>query len=1529
MPHLSDLHQELHSRCAQENIQYPGRIQSHGALLAGEMKNFRITHYSENLNQFLPDLPAEILGCGLDQIFPSLGKEQFKPDQHQTLIHSRASGESDLVISCHCRNDRWYVQLEKKPLDSSPEAEIHLNAHHVMTLCSQTGLRDLQEKAVDIFRELLGYHRVMLYRFAENWDGEVVAESTADQRNEFLGLHFPATDIPPQARDLYHREAYRMLVDAEAEPVIIRQAEFAPALEMTNCVLRAISPIHCEYLGHMGVRASFILGLKINQKLWGLIACHHPNPFLIDVSKRQKAEALGAVLAAQIKSIELTEKITLRNQARKQLVQLSLEIRGDTDAETAFRLHGKRLLGAVKATGIALLGDNLQETSGSTPPEKILAGLYHWLGRLPGPSSTQAWTEPPLDRASPKNWPQDFPGILAVPMNTSGETFWLVFFRREWVQTITWAGNPQATVSIDDENKLHPRNSFRQWREKRRGKAQPWSEGQIRYAEQAAQLLLNAQLASDRLVARQQARQAQEESARLALITRHIRSTVIITGPDRCIQWVNPAFERDSGYSLAECIGRNPRFLQGKNTDPATVAAIGSALAGEKPFTGEILNYNKSGKPYWIGLEIVPCYDDRKVLLGYVGLQTDITFRKRQEEERQQWIAELKQQNDFLRIAGDLARLGHWEIFADQRPPVWSDTTYHIFGYPVGHQVTFEDGYHLHHPEDRSALDGILKNTFATGEPFVFESRIVRPDGRLVWIRAQGIAVSDQDGRVTSIRGAVQDISDYKKIEESLRHREESLRTILEAIPSAIFLKDAEGRLLYVNAVGKQLTNWDTIQWVGLTEQEIARSLPAYRPIAEASIRSDQVAWQEGKRIFLEEAFLMEEGKEAFFETIKVPLFQDDGSRRGLVAVVSEVTAQRQATQAIDRERALFAAGPVAVMIWRNEPGWPVAYVSKNIKNLLGYRPEELTNERFHYNDIIHPDDREAIVQDVQEKLEQRTPLYEQSYRLLHRDGTYRWFFDVTRPEYTPDGTCSMIRGYLLDQTPLREAVSALQQRDDAFARMVKHVPGMLFSYSQQSEDLRTFSFISQGVYNLFGFSDRDEINQESLLAKIHPEDLPGLEKILKEEKHLTQWTHEMRFHHPEKGERWLHVTSSRDSTESETPVWYGYCFDITERKVTEARVLHESKREAIERLAGGIAHDFNNYLNVLGVSAEMLRNMPNLPDKAERMAKNIGRGVDSAAAVARQLLAFSKEQPIHLEPIKLDTFIRECVTFATRGTPVQSFYDNDDPNLTVQADPNLLQQAIFNLVINACEAMDNRGQVMIQIRSEPHRGKVIVRVADTGPGIPQAVRDLIFEPYYSSKATGSGLGLFVVQSILRRLGGEVKLDQSVQQGATFVLELPLEIDDPKDRPLPDQPQDHLPVDATVQPETDPRTFHLLVLEDDPEQRLALEQFFATLEVSADFFEDGDILLKKAPEYQNHGVRLIALLDITLPGVLGGLDIIVELRQKLPQARLFLMSGYSSEWVENEGRVAGLEVGFIAKPYRLRELRKRLFAENQ
>ena len=228
-------------------------------------------------------------------------------------------------------------------------------------------------------RRLTGFDRVMVYRFAPDWSGEVVAEAVGDGVKSYLGTHFPASDIPKQARELYTRKLLGFIPDVTYSPVPLLAFKEEPPLEMGQCVLRSVSPIHREYLRNMEVAATLTISLVIRGKLWGMIACHHGKPWSRPFAVRQDCQFLGQVTAAQIGGCEAAATQTYRFKRTEMLAKLLEQISATGDFARGLTRRQPNLLDFIESTGAAVLFDDVCLSVGSVPNDSVLIKLRDWL----------------------------------------------------------------------------------------------------------------------------------------------------------------------------------------------------------------------------------------------------------------------------------------------------------------------------------------------------------------------------------------------------------------------------------------------------------------------------------------------------------------------------------------------------------------------------------------------------------------------------------------------------------------------------------------------------------------------------------------------------------------------------------------------------------------------------------------------------------------------------------------------------------------------------------------------------------------------------------------------------------------------------------------------------------------------------------------------------------------------------------------------------------------------------------------------
>jgi PAS domain S-box-containing protein len=380
---------------------------------------------------------------------------------------------------------------------------------------------------------------------------------------------------------------------------------------------------------------------------------------------------------------------------------------------------------------------------------------------------------------------------------------------------------------------------------------------------------------------------------------------------------------------------------------------------------------------------------------------------------------------------------------------------------------------------------------------------------------------------------------------------------------------------------------------------------------------------------------------------------------------------------------------------------------------------------------------------------------------------------------------------------------------------------------------------------------------------------------------------------------------------------------DVTTRKQAEAEFLRTQKLESLGVLAGGIAHDFNNLLTgVLGnlsLGAELAGEHVEL----RRCLADAERASLRARELTTQLLTFSRGgQPVK-RPISLATVLEESTRFGVRGSAVRCDLHVSSELRTVSADPGQLAQVVDNLVINAVQAMPTGGAILVradnvdlaadEVAGLPPGPYVRVDVADSGPGIPEALWSRIFDPYFTTKKTGSGLGLAVAYSIVRNHGGALQLEPRRGEGATFVIHLPAVGGSAEP--------------TRARPEASPlRPAKVLVMDDERLVRNVALRCLRQLGFQGVATCDGEEAIAAFAAARASGAPFdLVILDLTVPGGLGGIEALPRLRALDPNVRVIVSSGYSVDAVTAEHRKHGFD-GVLPKPYRLEELRAALHA---
>ena len=653
------------TNCERELIHLAGSIQPHGLLLALREPDLRIVQASANVPQLL-GVQVERL---LRQSVAELGG-----DIHARLL-SACAGEADLAepapLRCQLQlgttlrdfegtlhrvtdaGGRRFLLLEIEPVGHANVMveTVHLSGGQLREMLglaverfsAASAVGTLADSIVRCFRDMLGYDRVMVYKFDPDGHGKIIAEARDPRLDSLLGHHYPATDIPQRARELYLRNRLRVLVDVHYEPSPLVPPRLPGAdedLDMSMCQLRSMSPLHLQYLKNMGVTATLVVSLVREGKLWGLIACHHYSPRNLRFAVRAAADLLAEVAATRIAAIENYAHAQVAIQVRRLEQRLIEATSTEGDWRLALFRNPRTVLQPLDATGAALFHEGELLTAGEAPSTAELRALMQWIdtqtfdGLFSCSSVSKA--EPDLDTLTPTA-----SGVLAVKLSSTKPDY-LMWFRKEQLLSVTWAGDPSKPMVANNPLELSPRSSFAAWSEIVRGTALPWSNSELALGRAFGASLVDiiVQINAVRLLI------AEHQLAQVRATVGSSVEPVVISDSNGRALFANDAFAALLGATSPPALVHLPALF----AQPDHVRKVLVSLSQERQaWRGELDLLLADGTSLAVAVraEVVPARDGS--VLGFFLIFDDLTHSKRATAARRHLEQSLSRVDDVTK----------------------------------------------------------------------------------------------------------------------------------------------------------------------------------------------------------------------------------------------------------------------------------------------------------------------------------------------------------------------------------------------------------------------------------------------------------------------------------------------------------------------------------------------------------------------------------------------------------------------------------------------------------------------------------------------------------------------------------------------------------------------------------------------------------------------------------------------------------------------------------------------------------------
>lgn len=478
-------------------------IQPYGMLLVIQATDYRIIQVSGNITEALGLEPPDVVDTLLSDYVPETQMKELQRKLDEGLVNKlpftlTVSGKTtpkDYLAVIHLSGEALLLEMEAL---GQPDAEntfinIYQQLKYAMAAINAAPtIRATCEAAARQLKALSGYDKVMVYQFDKDWNGTVVAEAQEPGMESYLGLTFPASDIPRQARAMYLDNPYRMIPNRDYVPVslypVINPLTNA-FTDLSGCNLRSVPAVHLEYMKNMNIMTSMSCRILKDGQLWGLFSCHHRTAYQLSYEGRALFELLSDVIAARIVSLyykEEGDEYTKLHDVHTRLVEQVY-----TAGNLTRGLLGKEtnVLQLLNASGAALMHGGQLETIGRVPDRNALKDLFLW---LQSSESNQVTQEPNLPGVyEPASRYADLAsGMLVIPVQPNKGDY-LVAFRPEVIQEVNWGGNPNEAVRFEKDNiQYHPRNSFSIWRQTVRNTALAWKQTEMQMASHLRNFIL-------------------------------------------------------------------------------------------------------------------------------------------------------------------------------------------------------------------------------------------------------------------------------------------------------------------------------------------------------------------------------------------------------------------------------------------------------------------------------------------------------------------------------------------------------------------------------------------------------------------------------------------------------------------------------------------------------------------------------------------------------------------------------------------------------------------------------------------------------------------------------------------------------------------------------------------------------------------------------------------------------------------------------------------------------------------------------
>ncbi|MBX7218893.1 MAG: PAS domain S-box protein [Blastocatellia bacterium] len=921
------------------------------------------------------------------------------------------------------------------------------------------------------------------------------------------------------------------------------------------------------------------------------------------------------------------------------------------------------------------------------------------------------------------------------------------------------------------------------------------------------------------------------------------------------------------------------------------------------PVEAECQGKTQTGVTLWFRYQVLPWANGVLVISRNITKrhQTESLLRERDEQ--------------FFRVADNVPGGVYRVIYhADGHVtvPYLSEGCQDLYGVASLEELrTIENIRAMVHPEDREAfLEAKIKaRELCTAS--AIEYRIVQPSGGIRWIRDIGRYWLNEQGECV-IDGIDIDITEQKQIEAALQESRERLRLALAGAQMGTWEVDLATGICTFDELNARLFGLGTEPVTVPPDRFLNCIQPDDRSLMQRQIETELYGGEGVYRI--EFRVVHPDGEVRWVSGCAGVVFDAQGLPGKAIGINYDITERKQMEAALRESEAKYRSiieGSQQGIVITQE--WVVRFATDAVAHMLGYQAVA---------DLLGQDCRSWLLPASRDKVEQFAAARKRNesapsryeVEVMRHNGALAWFQCMVSQIHWNGQVSQLVT--LLDVTEQKQSEEARQRSEERFRALIEHASGGISLLDSRG----TVIYGSPNNIRVLGRSVRETVGRSGF-DFVHPDDLPraqaDYERLLASPNRPI--ASHFRMQHVDGSWRWIELIANNLLDNPSVQAVVLNSRDVTEQRLLEEERLKSSKLESLALLAGGIAHDFNNLLMAIWGNVSLARMYAETNARAIAKLETVERACDRAKSLAGQLLTFAKGGDPIRGVTSLQSFVPEAVGFVLAGSNVNCDCQLPLDIWPVNIDTGQIGQAIQNLVLNARDAMPSGGTITIRAENIDLPTPVIpvapgkyvkILVADTGTGIAPENLAKIFDPYFTTKTTGNGLGLAVVYSIVKKHGGYVTVSSEVNRGTQFDLYIPA-VEAPATLP---------PSSSSGQYQLPVMHHKVLIMDDEEMIRSLMAELLKQLGFEVEPARDGNeavLCYKMAQEFGRpfH----VVILDLMIPGGMGGLDTLAALKQLDPKVKAIVCSGYSTDAVLTDYAAFGFQ-GQLTKPFIFDEL---------